>query len=73
MGFFPFYYFSECIYHWGLMGIWPAQLVWMFFHGAYSLFITKFFLLLIKVGSLRLDKKSKTHEKYSYTYVGVFL
>ncbi len=33
MGFFPFYYFSECIYHWGLMGFWSALLVRMFFCG----------------------------------------
>ena len=54
LGFFPIYYFVEYAYHWGLMGIWIALLIWMLFRGGILIIHYKTFFVSHKGSFFRI-------------------
>ena len=54
LGFFPIYYFVEYAYHWGLMGIWIALLIWMVFRGGILIIHYKTFFVTYKSSFFRI-------------------
>jgi len=54
-GFFPMYYFTECVYHLQLMGLWWALFVWMVFRGGILIIHYKTFFITQKGNFFKIE------------------